>query len=110
MYTSIDTEIGLDTLREKYNPLTSKLPHTSILKSHGSHDEITFFSFQNTYWLQLSGTVMETPVACAYTTITYGHYKNAEILPQFKDNLLYYTLMTFLEYGSHQQLMTWNLT
>ncbi len=48
------------------------------------------FSFQDTYWQQLSGTAMGTPVACAYATVTYGHYKNSEILPTFSSNLLYY--------------------
>jgi len=48
------------------------------------------FSFQDTYWLQTSGTAMGTPVACAYATITFGHYENSILLPNFKSNLLYY--------------------
>jgi hypothetical protein len=48
------------------------------------------FSFGNTFWLQLTGTAMETLTACAYATITYGHYENTTILPTFQDNLLYY--------------------
>ncbi len=48
------------------------------------------FSFADTYWHQLSGTAMGTPTACAYATITYGHFKNSEILPRFNNNLLYY--------------------
>jgi hypothetical protein len=50
------------------------------------------FSFADTYWLQLSGTAMGTPVACAYATVTFGHYKNTTILPEFAPQLLYYKL------------------
>jgi len=48
------------------------------------------FAFQDSHWLQLSGTAMGTPTVCAYATITYGHYKNTLILPNFSNNLLYY--------------------
>jgi hypothetical protein len=30
------------------------------------------------------------PVACNYATVTYGYFKNTEILPSFHSNLLYY--------------------
>jgi hypothetical protein len=48
------------------------------------------FSFANTFWQQLSGTAMGTPVACNYATVTYGHFENTVILPRFKNNLYYY--------------------
>jgi hypothetical protein len=48
------------------------------------------FSFADTYWLQLSGTAMGTSAACAYATLTYGHYENTILLPTFRDNILYY--------------------
>ena len=48
------------------------------------------FNFGNTYWQQLSGTAMGTPAACAYATITYGHFENSTILPNFQQNLMYY--------------------
>jgi hypothetical protein len=52
--------------------------------------ENNIFSFGETYWLQLSGTAMGTPAACAYATISYGHHENTSILPSFKSQLLYY--------------------
>jgi hypothetical protein len=48
------------------------------------------FSFADSYWLQLCGTAMGTPVACAYATITYGHFENTVILPNYSANLLFY--------------------
>ena len=48
------------------------------------------FSFENTTWLQLSGTAMGTPAACAYATISFGQYENTCILPNFNRHLLYY--------------------
>jgi hypothetical protein len=48
------------------------------------------FSFQDAYWQQLAGTAMGTPVACAYATVTHGHFENSDILPTFSSNLLYY--------------------
>jgi len=52
--------------------------------------KINIFAFQDSHWLQLSGTAMGTPAACAYATLTYGHYKNTVILPTYNSNLLYY--------------------
>jgi len=48
------------------------------------------FSFENSYWIQLSGTAMGTPVACAYATISYGQFENTTILTTFAQNLIYY--------------------
>jgi hypothetical protein len=48
------------------------------------------FSFGDTFWLQNTGTAMGTPSACAYATISYGHYENTSILPLFQKNLFYY--------------------
>jgi len=43
-----------------------------------------------TYWLQLTGTSMGTPVACVYATTSFGHHKNTEILTMFQPNLCFY--------------------
>jgi hypothetical protein len=52
--------------------------------------ENNIFCFANSHWLQLSGTAMGTPAACAYATILYGYHENSQILPQFTPNLLYF--------------------
>jgi hypothetical protein len=71
------------------------------------------FNFADTFWLQLSGTAMGTPVACNYATVTYGHYENTEILPSFKSNLLYYKRYIDDIFGiclppPTNQITTWN--
>jgi hypothetical protein len=52
--------------------------------------ENNIFSFTDSYELQLSGTAMGTPMACAYATLTYGHFENTTLLPTFKTNVIYY--------------------
>jgi len=52
--------------------------------------EHNIFSFADTFWLQLSGTAMGTPVACTYAMISFRQYENTEILPEFQPNLIYY--------------------
>ncbi len=48
------------------------------------------FSFGHTFWLQLTGTAMGMPAACAYATITFRQHENIHILPKFRSHLLYY--------------------
>jgi hypothetical protein len=52
--------------------------------------ENNVFSFADTFWLQLTGTAMGTPVACSYAMISFGNYKNTNIQQEFHSNLLYY--------------------
>jgi hypothetical protein len=52
--------------------------------------ENNIFSFGNTYWLQLTGTAMGTPVSCSYATVAYGQHENKNILTTFSPYLLYY--------------------
>ncbi len=94
MYTNIDTDLGLATLRDflTYNNthLPPDFPTDFFLSIMEIVMKINIFSFMDTYWLQLSGTAMGTPVACSYATITYGHHENTKILTVFEANLLYY--------------------
>jgi hypothetical protein len=97
MYTNIiniDTDLALDTLKDFLTINSAHIPMnfpTSLfLRVMEIVMKNNIFSFQEIFWIQLSGTAMGTPVACSYATITYGHYKNMSILPTFTDNLLYY--------------------
>ncbi len=94
MYTNIDTTIGLQSIRAflEHNKdcIPSNFPSELFLNILELVMNNNIFSFADTKWLQLAGTAMGTPAACAYATITYGHYENTVILTEFAPNLIYY--------------------
>ncbi len=94
MYTNIDTTLGMDAIRQflitNENDLPTNFPVQLFLSILETVMRNNIFSFGETYWIQEAGTAMGTPVACAYATITFGHYENTIILPEFQENLLYY--------------------
>ena len=56
---------------------------------------LNVFTFGHTYWLQLSGTAMDTPPACFYTTIFFAihednllpHHPNIACYKRYIDNV-----------------------
>ena len=94
MYTNIDTATGLNAMKNfiqsNKEHISSSFPCDLFLEVLRLVMQNNIFSFADTYWLQLSGTAMGTPVACAYATVTFGHYENTTILPEFAPQLLYY--------------------
>jgi len=94
MYTNIDTATGLKSVEDfiltNYNQLPTDFPTELFLRILQLVMDNNIFSFGDSYWLQLSGTAMGTPVACAYATVSFGQYENTTILPKFSSNLLYY--------------------
>jgi hypothetical protein len=94
MYTNIDTETGVSAIRDfiatNLRYLPQDFPTELFLQILSIVMENNIFTFAGTYWLQLSGTAMGTPAACAYATISYGHHENTKILPAFRSQLLYY--------------------
>jgi hypothetical protein len=94
MYTNINTEVGISSIREFLTANTNKIPtnfpHELFLWTLECVMTHNVFSFADTYWLQLTGTAMGTPSACAYATVTFGHFENSVILQNFKHELLYY--------------------
>jgi hypothetical protein len=117
MYTNIDTETGINAIKSFIQTNRDKIPDNfpSNLFIH-ILDLImrnNIFSFADTYWLQLAGTAMGTPVACAYATVTFGHYENTTILPNFSEQLFYYKRYIDDIIGiwippEQNQLATWN--
>jgi hypothetical protein len=94
MYTNVETPLGVASIQNFINDHRDKLPPnypaeliTQILSIVMNYN---VFSFADTFWIQLSGTAMGTPVACAYATITFGHHENTTILTNFRQSLLYY--------------------
>jgi hypothetical protein len=94
MYTNIDTATGLNAIKNfiQYNRehSSSSFPCDLFLQVLSLVMQNNIFSFADTCWLQLSGRAMGTPVACAYATVTFGHYENTTILTEFSPQLLYY--------------------
>jgi hypothetical protein len=94
MYTNIDTATGLQSVEKLIVAHQHCLPHNFpknlFLRVLQLVMDNNIFSFGSSYWLQLSGTAMGTPAACAYAAISYGHFENSTLLTKFSSNLLYY--------------------
>ena len=78
-YTNINTDTSIKSIanllliNEKLLP--PNFPSNLFLETLEIVMRNNIFSFTDSYWLQLCGTAMGTPVACAYATITYGHFE-----------------------------------
>ncbi len=94
MYTNIDTNVGIQSFQDFFIYNQAKIPQDFPVNLFLRVLELVMtnniFCFGDTTWLQLSGTAMGTPAACAYATITYGHHENTKILTEFLPQLLYY--------------------
>jgi hypothetical protein len=94
MYTNIDTPTGISAVKDFINNNRAYIPNNFpvdlFLQTLQLVMQNNIFTFANTYWLQLTGTAMGTPVACAYATITFGQFENSVLLSDFKQHLLFY--------------------
>jgi hypothetical protein len=94
MYTNINSDIGIQSIRafiaSNQESIPTDFPSEMFLQILEAVMKYNIFSFGNATWLQLSGTAMGTPAACAYAMISYGQHENTNILPRFSQNLLYY--------------------
>jgi hypothetical protein len=94
MYTNIDTNLGIASIREfistHQNKLPTNFPTNFFFLVLALVMKRNIFPFGDTHWLQLAGTAMGTPVACSYATVAFGQYENAKIIPTFHTNLIYY--------------------
>jgi hypothetical protein len=94
MYTNIDTPTGVSAIRDfietNKHSLLNNFPTELFLEILSTVMENNIFTFAGTYWQQLTGTAMGTPVACTYATVSFGQYENTNILHIFNSHLLYY--------------------
>ena len=76
MYTNIDTPHGLQVLKAWFDLHAHELPHKFptqvVLSAIKLVMEYNVFQFDDTYWLQLTGTAMGTSLACMYATIYFS--------------------------------------
>jgi hypothetical protein len=68
MYTNIDTQHAMETLRNIIPPHV--LSALDIIMNNN------VFQFSDTYWLQLDGTAMGTPPACTWATLYFSAYED----------------------------------
>ena len=87
MYTNIDTQHGLQVLKQWFqlheHELPEKFPTSMVLKATKLVMSNNVFQFDDTYWLQLTGTAMGTSLACIYATIYYSYHEETRILPAY---------------------------
>jgi hypothetical protein len=117
MNTNIDTVTGVNAaknfIQANKNKIPNDFPFNLFLQILDLVMRYNVFSFADTYWLQLAGTAMGTPVACAYATVIFGHYENTTILPEFSAQLFYYKrdindIIGIWVPPKQKQLATWN--
>ena len=93
MYTNIDPVEGIETIRKylKYfAPGFASIECGIILDLLKLVMENCVFKFGETFWLQLIGTAMGTPVACIYAILFFAYYERTILLRKYKKNLLLY--------------------
>jgi hypothetical protein len=94
MYTNIDPEEGIETVRSylsTYNKeIKEQVDVSYICDLLYLVMNNNIFKFGNTWWKQLVGTAMGTPCACIYATLFFGWFERQFILTKYKNNLLFY--------------------
>ena len=94
MYTNMDPVEGLEAIRlyiEEFScELKERFPKVLILRLLWLVMTNNVFKFGETFWLQLIGTAMGRPCACAYATIFFAYFERIHLFPRFKDNLILY--------------------
>jgi hypothetical protein len=84
MYTNIDTNIGILTLRKLFtlynDEIATDFPTELFINTLEIIINNNIFSFGDTFWVQLQGTALGTPAAPLYSILTFGIHENTQIL------------------------------
>jgi hypothetical protein len=87
MYTNIDTPHAIQTLRAwlalHKDQLPRDFPTDLVIAATELVMTSNVFQFDDTFWLQTTGTAMGTPVACTFATIYYAYHEETSYLKQF---------------------------
>jgi len=86
MYTHINTDHALQTLASwlelHRRDLPQGFPTDMVLEATELIMRHNIFQFDDTYWLQLTGTAMGTSLACVYATIYYSYHEETSLTPE----------------------------
>lgn len=93
MYTNIDAMEGIIYMQRFFQdcvdiPMDEELKLLIRLLNLIMHFNI--FKFGNTWWRQLSGTAMDTPVAVIYAMVFFAYFENTLLLKKYQKNILFY--------------------
>ena len=93
MYTNIDTTHAISVFKEWFVQFPDETPQGFPTKLFLRVLEIimtsNIFQFDDTYWVQTSGTAMGTSAACMYATLYYAFHERLTIIPKYQHRLLY---------------------
>lgn len=95
MYTNIDTPHGLEIIKKWIVSLKLERKIEEDFPTEFIMDLLTLvmtenvFQFGNTYWIQLVGTAMGTPIAVTYANLYSGWKERDALIPKFRQNLLH---------------------
>ena len=92
MYTNIDTTHALPLISEfiHNSPRCSGIQSAdAIIKALEIVMHHNIFCFNDTYWIQKTGTAMGTPPAPDYATLYFGLHE-LDLLPRFQNQVLFY--------------------
>ena len=97
MYTNIDTQHGIASVSAWLHRHTRDLPSDfniqMVTEALAVVMQQNVFQFDDTFWIQTTGTAMGTSVACVYATIYYSQHEETLLLPKYQHNdgpLLFY--------------------
>jgi hypothetical protein len=88
MYTNIDTNHALHVIGRLIHKIDGK-PNIALMAALRLIMTNNIMQLGDTFWLQLLGTAMGTPPACAYATLYYACHEEF-ILEKYNECLLFY--------------------
>ena len=93
MYTHIDTRHGLEKVSDWIDDFPDELPSDFPVKAVKAALALVMknniFECGDSFFEQLLGCAMGTPVACIYATLYYAYHERTVLLPKYSDNLLF---------------------
>ena len=89
MYTNIETTHALTMFKTFFESFSKHAIHDGLLPALEIIMRHCVFTFDDKFWVQLSGTAMGAPPAPMYATIYFAiHEQN--IIPEYNQNLIFY--------------------